>query len=60
MFPEGITKKASAGYLYPIVGFCILGGDLMTADAFKRKLFFDNKGFQCKGECSYVHPPLYY
>jgi hypothetical protein len=24
VFPEGITKKASAGYLYPVGGFCIL------------------------------------
>ena len=38
MFPEGIAKKASAGYLYPIGGLYILGDDLMTADAFKRKL----------------------
>ncbi len=24
MFPEGTDNKASAGYLYPIGGFCIL------------------------------------
>jgi len=24
MFPEGTDSKASAGYLYPIGGFCIL------------------------------------
>ena len=38
MFPEGITKKASAGNLYPIGGFCILEGDPMTEESFKRKL----------------------
>jgi adenylate cyclase len=38
MFPEGITKKASTGYLYPIGGFCIWGGAPMTNESFKRKL----------------------
>jgi hypothetical protein len=38
MFPEGIAKKASKGYLYPIGGFCILGGAPMTEEPVKRKL----------------------
>ena len=38
MFPEGIAKKASSGYLSPIGGFYILGSDPVTEESFKRKL----------------------
>ncbi len=38
MFPEGGENKASTGQLYPLGGFCILGGDPMNTQDFKRKL----------------------
>jgi TolB-like protein/class 3 adenylate cyclase len=36
--PEGGVKEASEGFLYPFGGFCVLGGDLMNQEGFKRKL----------------------
>jgi adenylate cyclase len=36
--PEGGVKEASEGFLYPFRGFCVLGGDLMNQEEFKRKL----------------------
>ena len=35
--PEGGVKEASWGFLYPLGGFCIWGGDAMSTEGFKRK-----------------------
>jgi adenylate cyclase len=32
------VKEASEGFLYPFGGFCVLGGDPVTTEEFKRKL----------------------
>jgi len=37
-FPEGGDEEASKGFLYPFGGFCISGGDPMSAEEFKRRL----------------------
>ncbi len=48
MFPEGTNNKASAGYLYPIGGFCIWRGNFLNGESFKPKLIViltaDTKG----------------
>jgi adenylate cyclase len=36
--PEGGVKEASEGFFYPSGGFCILGGDFVNREEFKRKL----------------------
>jgi adenylate cyclase len=36
--PEGCKTKASDGFIYPVGGFSISGGDLMATEGYKRKL----------------------
>ena len=39
MSPEGHERKASKGFVYPLGGFCVWGGDpMMGTEGFERKL----------------------